>query len=70
MISLGFVSAILGNRTFEEVVDFASANRFACVEMACWPVGKADPGVTGTSLIVSVPFGTFPETRLFCSRPR
>ena len=32
MISLGFVSAILGNKSFEEVVDFASANRFACIE--------------------------------------
>jgi sugar phosphate isomerase/epimerase len=51
MISLGFVSAILGNKTFEEVVDFASENRFACVEMMCWPVGKAERRYAGVTHI-------------------
>jgi len=51
MISLGFVSAILGDKTFEEVVDFASANKFACVEMMCWPVGKAERRYAGVTHI-------------------
>ncbi len=32
MLKLGFVSAILANKSFTEVIDFA-ANRFACVEV-------------------------------------
>lgn len=49
MISLGFVSAILADKSFEQVVDFASANKFACVEMACWPVGKAERRYAGVT---------------------
>jgi sugar phosphate isomerase/epimerase len=37
MIKLGIQSAILGDLSFDEVVDFASAHGFACVEMMCWP---------------------------------
>lgn len=37
MIKLGIQSAILGDLSFGEVVDFASENGFACVEMMCWP---------------------------------
>ncbi len=51
MISLGFVSAILADKSFEEVVDFAGANRFACVEMMCWPVGKAERRYAGVTHI-------------------
>jgi sugar phosphate isomerase/epimerase len=47
MHKLGFVSAILGDSTFEEVVDFASANNFSCVEMMCWPKGKAERRYAG-----------------------
>jgi len=41
MIKLGIQSAILGDISFNEVVDFAAANGFACVEMMCWP-GSSD----------------------------
>jgi sugar phosphate isomerase/epimerase len=41
MFKLGFVSAILGDLTFDEVITFASDKGFACVELMCWPVGKA-----------------------------
>ncbi|MFW5769597.1 MAG: sugar phosphate isomerase/epimerase, partial [Spirochaetota bacterium] len=41
-MKLGFVSAILADRNFEEVVDFASDNGFGCVEFLCWPKGKAE----------------------------
>jgi sugar phosphate isomerase/epimerase len=42
MIKLGFVSAILGNRTFEEVITFAAEHDFECVEVLCEPAGKTD----------------------------
>ena len=51
MIKLGFVSAILADLPFEEVVSFASENRFACVEMMCWPVGKAERRYAGVTHI-------------------
>jgi sugar phosphate isomerase/epimerase len=41
MFKIGFVSAILGDLTFDEVITFASDKGFACVELMCWPVGKA-----------------------------
>lgn len=51
MIKLGFVSAILADQPFEEVIAFASENRFACVEMMCWPVGKAERRYAGVTHI-------------------
>lgn len=41
MMNLGLVSAILPDFTFEEVFDYAAAAGFGCVEVCCWPVGKA-----------------------------
>mgnify|MGYP001149241461 CR=1 FL=1 len=49
MLKLGFVSAILADKSFEEVVQFASANRFSCVEMMCWPKGKAERRYAGVT---------------------
>ncbi len=51
MFDLGFVSAILANRSFEEVIDFASANGFKCVEIMCWPIGKATRRYAGVTHI-------------------
>ena len=51
MIKLGFVSAILADLPFEEVIAFAAENRFACVEMMCWPVGKAERRYAGVTHI-------------------
>lgn len=42
MLNLGFVSAILADKSFDEVISFAAGNRFSCVEIMCWPVGKAE----------------------------
>lgn len=42
MLDLGFVSAILPNKTLWEVLDFAHAQQFACVEIMCWPSSNAD----------------------------
>lgn len=50
-MKLGFVSAIFDNSTFEEMMDFASENGFECVEVACWPQGKAERRYAGVSHI-------------------
>lgn len=42
MFSLGFVSAILGDRTLEEVFQFASVHGFSCIEVMCWPSTNQD----------------------------
>ncbi|CUX46474.1 Inosose dehydratase [Clostridium sp. C105KSO15] len=50
-MKLGFVSAILGEWTFEEMIDTAAAMGFQCVEVACWPKGRADRRYAGVSHI-------------------
>ena len=50
-MKLGFLSAILDEFTFEQVIDFASANGFAYVELACWPIEKATRRYAGVSHI-------------------
>ncbi len=51
MLDLGFVSAILADKSFEEVIDFASENSFRCVEIMCWPKGKAERRYAGVTHI-------------------
>jgi len=51
MIKLGFQSAILGDLSFDEVIDFASDNGFSCVELMCWPVGQANRKYAGVTHI-------------------
>lgn len=48
-MKLGFVSAILADRTLDEVLDFAAAEGFSCVELMCWPVGKAERRYAGVT---------------------
>ncbi len=50
-MKLGFVSAILDGWTFEEMIDTASEMGFTCVEVACWPHGKAERRYAGVSHI-------------------
>ena len=50
-MKLGLVSAILDGWTFEEMVDTVSAMGFDCVEVACWPQGKAERRYAGVSHI-------------------
>lgn len=40
-MKLGLVSAILPALSFEELVDYASGVGFNCIEVCCWPKGKA-----------------------------
>jgi sugar phosphate isomerase/epimerase len=48
-MQLGFVSAILPELSLDEVCAFARAERFACVEAMCWPVGKAERKYAGVT---------------------
>lgn len=50
-MKLGFVSAILDGWSFEEMIDTASAMGYECVEVACWPQGKAERRYAGVSHI-------------------
>lgn len=50
-MKLGFVSAILDQSTFEEMIDQASELGYECVEAACWPAGKAERRYAGVSHI-------------------
>ena len=50
-MKLGFVSAILDQSSYEEMMDTASELGFACVEVACWPQGKAERRYAGVSHI-------------------
>jgi sugar phosphate isomerase/epimerase len=50
-MKLGFVSAILPELSLDEVIDFAAAEGFDCVEVMCWPVGKAERRYAGVTHI-------------------
>jgi len=50
-MKLGFCSAILPDLSLEEVVEFASEEGFECVEVMCWPVGKAERRYAGVTHI-------------------
>lgn len=50
-MQLGFVSAILPDLSLEEVVEFAAEEGFACVELMCWPRGKAERRYAGVTHI-------------------
>jgi sugar phosphate isomerase/epimerase len=58
VIELGFVSAILPELELEEVLAFANAEGFACVELMCWPKGKAERRYAG---VTHVDVGAFDE---------
>ena len=48
-MKLGLVSAILDGSQFEELIDTVSEMGFSCVEVACWPQGKAERRYAGVS---------------------
>lgn len=47
----GFVTAVMDQYSFEEVVDFAFENGFECIEVACWPREKAERRYAGVTHI-------------------
>ena len=48
-MKLGFVSAILPDLSLEEVVKFAAREGYDCVELMCWPKGKAERRYAGVT---------------------
>lgn len=50
-MKLGFVSAILADYSFEELINTASNLGYECVEVACWPKGEADRRYAGVTHI-------------------
>ena len=47
MIQLGFVSAIVPDLSLEQVLALARDEGFDCVELMCWPAGKAERRYAG-----------------------
>lgn len=48
-MQLGLVSAILDQSDFYEMIDIVAENGLDCVEVACWPTGKAERRYAGVS---------------------
>lgn len=51
MIHFGLLTAILDGWSFEEAIDTAAEMGFECLEVACWPAGKAERRYAGVSHI-------------------
>lgn len=51
MLTFGLLTAILDGWSFEEAVDIAAGMGFKCLEVACWPAGKAERRYVGVSHI-------------------
>ncbi len=51
MMQLGFVSAVLFDYSWEELLETAAKLGFTCVEMLCWPRGSAERAHAGVSHI-------------------
>jgi sugar phosphate isomerase/epimerase len=56
-MQLGFVSAILAEQSLEAVFAFAAQAGFGCVELMCWPMGKAERRYAGVTHIDVQDFG-------------
>jgi sugar phosphate isomerase/epimerase len=48
-MKLGFLTAIVPDLSLEEVVSFAVAEGFECLEVCCWPPGKAERRYAGVT---------------------
>ncbi len=48
-MELGFASAILPDLSLQQIVEFASSSGFSCVELMCWPKGKAERRYAGVT---------------------
>lgn len=58
MMQLGFVSAILPDVDFGDVMNFAGQTGYSCVEVCCWPVSKAERRYSGITHIDVSEFST------------
>ncbi len=67
MIQLGLVSAILPEKSTSEVISFAAQKGFSCVEMMCWPKGKAERRYAG---VTHIDIDTLDENRISAIREK
>ena len=51
MMKIGFVTAIMADSSLEDVLKFAAEHDFQCIEVMCWPVGKAERRYAGVTHI-------------------
>ena len=56
-MQLGFVSAILGDQSLEQVLQFAEEAAFDCVEWMCWPPARAERRYAGVTHLDCSPAG-------------
>jgi sugar phosphate isomerase/epimerase len=56
-MKLGFVSAILPDLALRQVVGFASEAGYSCVELMCWPKGRAERRYAGVTHLDAAGFG-------------
>jgi len=63
-MKMGFVSAILPELNLEEVLEFAAEQKFDCVELMCWPKGKAERRYAGVTHIDASGFDTAQAARV------
>ncbi|HEV7282968.1 MAG TPA: sugar phosphate isomerase/epimerase family protein [Pirellulaceae bacterium] len=69
-MKLGFVTAILPDLSFEDVLSRAAKIGYECVEVMCWPVGKAERRYAGVTHLDVTNFGESDakQTREMCER--
>jgi sugar phosphate isomerase/epimerase len=63
-MQLGFVSALFPDLSLEEVVGFAARAGFGCVELMCWPAGKAERRYAGITHVDVSEFDTTAAERV------
>ncbi len=69
-MKLGFVTAILPELSLEQVLAFAAQKGFGCIEVMCWPVGKAERKFAGVTHIdvAALSIDHADEIRGLCTR--
>lgn len=70
MMSLGFVSAILPDQSLDDVLGTAARLDYDCVEVMCWPVGKAERRYAGVTHldVAGLNAAKVKETRDLCEK--
>ncbi len=69
-MKLGLMTAAFPGKNLKEVAEWASANGFEMLELACWPVGKATRRYAGVTTLDVMEFGKkeADEARRSCRR--
>src|ERR1700751_5081263 len=62
-MQLGFVTAVVPELSLEDVLSLAATEGFRCVEVMCWPVGKAERRYAGVTHLDVTSFGEREITR-------